>query len=282
MNIAVIMTCHNRREKTLMCLHHLFQQNLSKNQHLKVYLLDDCSVDGTAEAIHQNYPDIHLLRGDGTFFWNRGMYTAWQEALKDNYDYYLWLNDDTFLRPDALSCLLKTHQELITSAYSDSIIVGSTQDADTKVFTYGGIIRPYAWHPLKFSPVPPEDTPVACEAMNGNCVLIPQSVAFKVGNLDPQFSHSLGDFDYGLRSRKKRCTVWIAPGYFGTCSLNSTQGTWQDTDLSLMNRFQNIVEPKGLPWREWKCFSQRHGGLFGFIFFLLPYIKVFISRFMKI
>ena len=28
------------------------------------------------------------------------MYAAWQEAAKGNYDFYLWLNDDTYLKKD--------------------------------------------------------------------------------------------------------------------------------------------------------------------------------------
>lgn len=35
------------------------------------------------------------------------MYTAWQEAAKKDYDFYLWLNDDTFVYPNMLSTLLQ-------------------------------------------------------------------------------------------------------------------------------------------------------------------------------
>jgi GT2 family glycosyltransferase len=227
--VAVLIASHNRRDKTLACLRALFHQTfidpLFADIDVKVFLLDDCSTDGTAEAIQVEYPSVILVHGNGYLFWNKGMRRIWEQALESSYDYYLWLNDDTLLIPEALSCLLTTHQKLIALGHADSIIVGSTQDAKTKAFTYGGIIRSYPWHPLKFSPVPPGDIPIECETMNGNCVLISQSVALKVGNLDPRFSHSLGDFDYGLRARQSRCSVWIAPGFLGTCSLNSTQGT---------------------------------------------------------
>jgi GT2 family glycosyltransferase len=59
-----------------------------------------------------------------------------------------------------------------------------------------------------------------CDTMHGKCVLIPRSVVQIVGNLDPAFVHYIGDWDYGLRTRQEGCTVWIAPGYLGTCSLN--------------------------------------------------------------
>lgn len=39
--------------------------------------------------------------------------------------------------------------------------------------------------------------------MNGNCVFIPSEIVNAIGNLDPIFSHAMGDIDYGLRAQKK-------------------------------------------------------------------------------
>lgn len=41
-----------------------------------------------------------------------------------------------------------------------------------------------------------------CEYFNGNIVLIPQAVYSVVGMNNPSYSHSIGDFDYGLRAKK--------------------------------------------------------------------------------
>src|SRR6476619_4525822 len=96
-NIAVVMTCHNRRNTTLACLHTLYEQK----HHCDVYLTDDGSYDGTAQGIKAEYPDVHILQGNGNLFWVGGMHLAFNEAIKNQYDYYLWLNDDTFLEPNA-------------------------------------------------------------------------------------------------------------------------------------------------------------------------------------
>lgn len=71
-----------------------------------VYLTNDGCTDGTPEAIALQYPKVYIINGDGNLFWNRGMYTAWQEAAKKDYDFYIWLNDDTILLPNALRILL--------------------------------------------------------------------------------------------------------------------------------------------------------------------------------
>jgi GT2 family glycosyltransferase len=275
--IAIIITCHNRQSKTLECLKSLLSQKLSKLVVMFPYVLDDGSTDQTSTLIQQYFPSVQLLKGDGTLFWNRGMYRAWQKALESNYDYYLWLNDDTVLVPQALSCLLATQQQLAQSGQADAIIVGSTQDPQTKALTYGGIIRSKFWHPLKFSTITPQDQPIECETMNGNCVLIPRAVAQKVGNLDPIFHHSLGDFDYGLRAREQGYSVWIAPGYLGTCSVNGNQGTWQDQDMPFKERLHKVVQPKGLPSQEWKLFASRHGGPFWYVYWISPYIRLFLT-----
>ena len=227
--LAVLMTCHNRRNTTLACLPALYQQD----KNFDVFLVDDGSSDGTADAVKSCYPEVNVIKGNGNLFWVGGMRLAFAEALKYSYDYYLWLNDDTLLEPDALSNLLNAHEILVQRGYSDSIVVGSVKDPATGKHTYGGATRTKGWLSNKFKPVEPGKEFKLCDTMQGNIVLIPNSVAEKVGNLDSTFIHTMGDLDYGLRARRLGCHVWIAPGYMGTCSRNSICGSWADTNLPL-------------------------------------------------
>jgi len=110
--IAVLITCHNRKPKTLACLTALFNQTPPSSATTDVYLVDDGSTDGTAEEVHQAYPQVKILQGDGSLFWNGGMRKAFSEALKYDYDYYLWLNDDTILYPEAIASLLTTSHHI--------------------------------------------------------------------------------------------------------------------------------------------------------------------------
>lgn len=47
--LAVLMTCHNRRETTLKCLNTLYNQEGATNIDMAVYLVDDGSTDGKTE-----------------------------------------------------------------------------------------------------------------------------------------------------------------------------------------------------------------------------------------
>ncbi|WP_333410708.1 hypothetical protein [Microcoleus sp. LAD1_D5] len=44
--IAVLLTCFNRKQKTLACLEALFNQTLPADTSLTTYLVDDASTDG--------------------------------------------------------------------------------------------------------------------------------------------------------------------------------------------------------------------------------------------
>ena len=58
---AVLMTCHNRREKTKACLASLKNQDLPAGLSLDLWLVDDGSSDGTADMVRETWRDAHLL-----------------------------------------------------------------------------------------------------------------------------------------------------------------------------------------------------------------------------
>ena len=268
--IAVLLTCHNRRDKTINCLKTLYSQNLPDQVQLSVYLVDDGSTDGTGDSVRQTYPQVKVLQGNGKLFWNRGMHMAFEAAMKEDYDYYLWLNDDVSLYPNALSFLFSAYRNLDQQDNTKSIIVGLTCDPEEeKILTYGGLIRSSQWHPFKFRKLHPKDHLQGCDTMNGNCVLIPRQVVQLVGNLDNNFTHRFGDIDYGLRSKNKGCSIWITPGYIGTCVQNCVK--------PLRQRIKTLTEFKDLPFNEAGLLARRHGGRFWFFFWVLPYISLYLK-----
>lgn len=276
MRIAILLSCHNRKAKTLRCLEALFENTIPQGSSLAVILVDDGSTDGTAREVQQRFPRVEILRGDGSLFWNKAMHLAFERAMKIGFDGYLWLNDDTLLYPDALERLLATWRQLEADKRGRSIVVGSTQDPDTGGLTYGGVVKRGSLRPFKYSLVRPGDVPVPCDTMNGNCVFVPDDVARRLGNLDPRFAHAMGDTDYGLRARAAGIGVWVAPGYIGQCARNPVQGGFSDRSLPRLQRWKRMMEPKGLPPASWWAFTRRHGGLLGPLYWIWPYIRVML------
>jgi GT2 family glycosyltransferase len=274
--IAVLLTCHNRKDKTLTCLEALLKNTIPIGYSLEVFLLDDGSTDGTSQAVHDSYSQVNIIKGDGNLFWNRGMRVAFSAAMKKGFDYYLWLNDDTLLYPTAIQSLLETSVNLKIKYAQSVIVVGATEDEKGGRLTYGGVVRASRWKRTAFTLIKPSEVPVECETMNGNCVLIPDEVAQAVGGMEPEFAHAMGDLDYGLRARETGFFVWVMPGYAGTCANNPTSGSFNDPSLSVILRLRKMLQPKGLPLRSWRIFTQRHAGIFWPIFWLWPYVKILI------
>ena len=244
---------------------------------MQVFLVDDASTDGTYGAIQEAFPKVRLIRGTGTLFWNRSMHLAFGLALKEDFDYFLWLNDDTLLEDAALSCLLDSVSKLKQDGIT-AIVAGNTKDPLTQRHTYGGIVKGFRLRPAAFQLAAPSlVSMLSCDTMNGNCTLIPRSVASTIGNLDDRFSHNFGDIDYGLRAVKAGFAIYMTPGFIGVCRANSDVGTWKDRNLSLRNRFSLLASPKGCPWGEWLHFTKRHLGMKWLLYAPSPYVKVTVQ-----
>lgn len=250
-SIAVLLTVHNRKEKTLYCLQNLFKQEIPDGYQMDVYLTDDGCTDGTPESVCAQYPQVHIIKGDGNLFWNRGMYTAWETAAETkDYDFYLWLNDDTFVYSTMLTTLLKVSEEKNNRA----IIIGVTQSLNHSQPTYGGR--------LDNGKIPvPNGAAVEVTHFNGNIVLIPMYVYHILGNLDYYFTHSKGDFDYGLRAQAKSIQMFQAGEYLGECDLHESIDKWCNPEIPFNQRWKALHRPTGMPPKETFHLEKRHCGL---------------------
>jgi len=278
-SIAVCLTCYNRCETTLRCLRGLTSAQLPNDFSLRVYLTDDASADGTAEAVRRDFPDVVLLNGDGSLYWGGGMRLAFGTAMAAGHDFYLWLNDDVELFPDVLVRLVEVYRAVNGGGKHLTLIVGATCEPGTEILTYSGVNRS-GISPIKFVKVPPHPTkPVECVTMNGNVVLIPAGVASAVGNVDQRFTHAIGDFDYGLRAKLHGAKLWICPGFVGTCKQNAREARWESSRYSLRERIKHLSSPLGLPFGGFITFAYRHGGARGVFFALWGYRRVLLPAY---
>ena len=277
-SIAAILTCHNRKEKTLTCLSALMNQNAVNDINLLIYLVDDGCTDGTGDAVKKDFSQVKVIQGDGTLYWNGGMRLAFSEAMKNNYDYYLWLNDDTFLHSDATKLLLATSNNIKQQKGRDVVVTGTIEDIETEKVIYGGRSQKSKLQPLKFTLLESKTEPQQCDTFNGNIVLIPKKVAKEIGNISPEYSKQHGgDFDYGLRAKYAGFESWVAPGVIGTCTSNPLEGTIFDTRLSLKDRRKKMNTPRGVPpAKEWMIFAKRHAGILWPIYWLRTLVRVLL------
>jgi len=250
-SIAVLLTVFNRKDKTLQCLERLYRQLPLEDYQVDVFLTDDGCTDGTPEAVAAHFPQVNVIHAKGDLFWNRGMWTAWDKAAKsNNYDFYLWLNDDTFVYDKMLEVLT----DAAVHTDEKSIIIGATESTDHSSITYGGR--------LQGGGIPKPDGKLAkVDYFNGNIVLIPQSVFRVLGNLDHYFTHSKGDFDYGMRAKKAGIAIYQAGVVLGECDEHPTLDKWCNPDVPLRQRWKMLYRPNGMPPKETFHLEKRHYGL---------------------
>lgn len=260
--IAILLTVHNRKDKTLECLKHLFAQQAVEGYQWDVYLTDDGCTDGTPEVVAEQYPLVHIVDGDGTLFWNRGMQKAWKAAANArDYDFYLWLNDDTYINPDTINHLIdcsksKEHQAVICGFLCSAF--------DSYKTSYGGRANGRQLNPNGMMQ--------EVSLINGNVVLVPKPIYEKIGTLDPCFPHAIGDFDYGLRAMKQGFRLFTTTKYVGTCELNSKLPRWCYTDTPLAERLKALYSPLGNAHpRYFFVYEFRH---FGFLQAIKHYVTI--------
>lgn len=279
--IAVLLTCHNRKDKTLSCLHSLYRAYQRNDNHLKlvVYLTDDGSTDGTTEAVSKFYPEVNILLGNGNLYWAGGMRNSWNEALKSDFDGYLLLNDDTNVFEDLFFVLNLGIEYSFNLLSKNGIIVGSTQDEVTGEMTYGGSVF---MNKLKgtYKKIEPNGSYQRCELGNANIMYVHKDVVKQIGILSNDYIHGVADYDYTLRAIKENIPVIIMPKYIGFCSVNLVNKN--DVFLSkktLRDRFIYLNSPTGLAFSDTLYFQKKFFPLRFFLVFGIGYLKVFFPKF---
>ena len=228
MKLAVLMVCHNRKAVTVACLSRLLPQ-LGDGD--RVCLVDDGSCDGTAVAVVAlNDKRINIINGDGRLYWAKGMRSAWEAALvaRDDWDGYLWLNDDTELNGDALQKLLAVND-------GERIVVGDLANDKGEVvygLRDGGLFT-------------------------GNCVLVPRKVYERLGMICGDYSHAWADSDYAMQAKRAGIEV-ISAGIVGKAEWHPNRPSLKG--LSLRERIGMLRNPKGWNLHDLWLYRRRNLG----------------------
>lgn len=270
--ISVILTCFNRKEKTIQCLKSLSDGNPSIS--FSFIIVDDNSHDGTVEAINGLNINSTILNGSGSLFWAGGIRKGINYVLeycKDS-DYILLINDDVVFFDGCIEKMILQLNEI-----QSSLIVGATCGKDGKL-TYGAmLVKPNTSKGL----FEKKDISFAecCDTFNMNCVLLETSIFRKLGNFDEGYIHSLADLDYGLRARKMGFKIYTTYEYVGFCENNSSQGTWMDKTLSRRERLRKKNSPKGAPFGPWWYFLKKNFGVIIAVRYAVsPYIRIILRK----
>lgn len=251
MNIAVLVTCFNRKDKTIKCLKALKTQFAKTDFKYDIHLTDDGCTDGTVEAVLTECPNASIYKG-GNLYWAGGMRLCWSGAIaKGGYDYYLLLNDDTYVN----DCFVPDFLECHTQYQGDVIIAGAVCNSNGER-TYGSykIISKY---PYRVKKMFPSGKPEEVSFSGANVLFVPARIVDIVGVFPSIYVHACADFDYCLRAIKHGFSVKMTSHYVGICEKDHTMMSKHELrSLTIKERYQFLMSPKGGGFRQWLFYQK--------------------------
>jgi len=214
------MPVHNRREITLQCLRSLSRIDAAGPE-VSIYIVDDGSTDGTWDAIERDFPQVHLIKGDGNLWFTEGTNVGIREAMKADPDYVLAINDDSVFDHLFLLRLVETAE-----TYPDSVIgpLLLLWDEPHRLFQTAPVWRILSggwqhWQKQTVWTVP--DQPWEVDIIVGNCVLIPAEAIRRCGLMDSRRFPNFGDAEYTPRMKKAGYRLIVDPRSRVFCQPNA-------------------------------------------------------------
>lgn len=212
-SIFIVIPVHNRKHLTRICLLSLRKQTY---QTFTTIVIDDGSSDGTGEMIQKEFPEVVLLRGDGSLWWTGATNLGVKYALShaDKNDYILTLNDDTKVGPTYLKDLLGSALK-----YPNSLIGSiSISDSDELTIVDAGIR--INWLTAKFNRLKKynqyedisntEKSLYSVDVLPGRGTIIPAEVFWNIGLYNvARLPHYGADYEFSRRAKKCGYKLYI-------------------------------------------------------------------------
>jgi GT2 family glycosyltransferase len=235
--VAILIPVFNGLKYTQQCVRDIYESLAripAENPPFSTVVIDDGSSDGTAEWIKNNYPQIHLLRGDGSLWWSGSINKGIEYALNTLHTSHILLwNNDISPDPDFFGVVLETikNQENFPLACS---MVYFKDRPDMLISTGGyfnrrnGALGLYNYN-KKESDASLENLKI--DWFGGMGTLIRADIFESVGFFDavgfPQYH---GDSDFGVRATGAGYSIHLVRG----------MKIWNDTGNSGIHRSMKL------------------------------------------
>lgn len=277
-NIAVLLTCFNRKDKTIKCLEHLYRA-VSSSRHqvdATIYLTDNGS-DDTDKCISTLFPGVNVLKGSRTLYWAGGMRNSWTHALNRSHEGFLLLNDDTNVMGNVFDEIFDTHSYCMSKYNTPGIYIGSTVDPNTNKLTYGGaiIINNFLG---TYKILEPNGFPQNCKLGNGNIMFVSAFATEKIGILSDKYIHGIADYDYTLTAVKHKIPVMIMPAFCGECSKEPGNKYDLFNKMSFSERIKFLKSPLGFDFPGQLRYMRKNFPYRLPFIFLMAWFKVVFPR----
>lgn len=112
MKLSFVIPTFNRvslLERLLLSIQNL---DIPSELEMTIIVVNDGSTDRTLALLEQQFPAIHIINGDGNWWWTKCINEGMQTAFASQADCVLWMNDDNELPQNYLIELIKAYGQL--------------------------------------------------------------------------------------------------------------------------------------------------------------------------
>lgn len=218
--VSIIILNWNSYEVTRDCL--LSLQKVGYPNY-EVVLVDNGSVDGSADKLAREFPSARLVRNKTNLGFAGGNNVAMRDILARGSDYLLLLNNDTIVAPNFLEELLRAAESQPEIGLVNPKIL--YYDPADRIWYAGGSYKP-GWSFARHFGVNRIDNGKYNQArevsfVTGCALLVKAEVVRRIGLLDEVFFFGFEDLDWCVRAKKEgfkalyvpSAVVWHREGY---------------------------------------------------------------------
>ena len=207
-SVAIIILIWNGQDDTVECLESLRKDTYSSK---KVIVVDNGSSDDSAAVIRARFPEVTLIETGANLGFTGGNNVGIRHAIAHGADYVYILNNDTTVEPDSLSALIAAAEA--APKFGLLAPVMHYFDPPREIWFAGSRIvlaSGLAVHDNSRNPNRTE-APYEVPWVSGCAMLMPASLASKLGGFDERYYLTSEDVDLSLRVSREGYAVVTVP-----------------------------------------------------------------------
>jgi GT2 family glycosyltransferase len=218
-DVSVVIVSYNTRDRLRHCLEALLD---SITLSVQVIVLDNASIDGSAELVAESFPEVLLIRSRTNLGFAAGVNRAARHAVGDH---LLLLNPDAEIQPGAIEALLGAASRHPDAGPIGGRTVGPDGELDRRscwalpsmwsLVCFGTGLSTGFRHSALFDPESlgrwPRDTERTVGAISGALLLIDRGLWTRLGGFDESYFMYSEDIDLALRALALRRPALVTP-----------------------------------------------------------------------
>jgi len=178
-----------------------------------IVVIDNGSTDDSVAQIRQAHPKVKIIELPENLLFGGGNNAGLDWAIEQQYDFVMFINNDTLVEPDFLEPLVEALDSDSTLGMVGPLICYA--DKPETIWYGGGLVDLWngiiAHRYIRQQMQAAGNTPIETDYITGCCLMMPVAVAEQLQGFDPYFTMYGEDVDLSLRCRARGYSLGFIP-----------------------------------------------------------------------